>query len=240
MFKSISYILPLILLGCAPKKPDPKNDNHDGSAPVLILDGYQVSLNELNRRIDNLPEFAASKLSTVEAKRAHLTGVAQFEVLALHAARTGFDSDPEVISALKIALQKSHKNERFELDESEILDEIKRREIEIRYGLFFENIECSFEEQLLSLNGSNRLDAAKVRPGARSFSTRTTDSSLSKQQTIIQNLKSRGDYKFTPKEENVCEATILTALEKRSVDRVKVEADMRAQKLRAFTNTLEK
>lgn len=240
MPNAIYYILPMILLSCAPKKPDPKNDKHDGSAPVLILNDETISLNEFNRRIESLPDFAKSRLGTIEAKRVHLTGVAQFEVLAKYAAKIGLEKDPEVISALKTALQKSLRQPPVELTNEEIEQEMKRRKTEIRFGLLLNNADCFLQKELLSIKPAKRLDRIKAEVGIVSFSTRIKDDNLVSDQGTLEGLFVVGDHKMKKDKGERCRVVMLTKIETFNADRVNVENDLRAQKREAFLETLEK
>ena len=236
----IYYILPLILFNCAPQKPDPKNDKYDGSAPVLVLNEETVSVNEFNRRIENLPEFAGNKLRTIEAKRAHLTGVAQFEVLAAHAANTGLAKDPEVVSALKIALQESHQQQDVEVSTEEIDAQMMLRRKETRFGLIQKNTNCSLQNDLQPMDVKTRLNAIKALPGWVSFSTRLPETAIASEQALIATLKKIGDYKFVNLENDSCQVVILTKIEIQEGDRLQVETELRAQKKAAFLKTLKK
>lgn len=130
-------------LDCAPNRPDPSNSKYDGSAPVLIIDGEEISLDEFRRRIKALPEFASSRLSSIEAQRVHLSGVAQFEVLANYAIKTGHTKDPELMKALDNAIFNAWiGSQKIEITPEEIDIEITKTQQKVHYAIAYRGERC--------------------------------------------------------------------------------------------------
>jgi hypothetical protein len=121
MLAATLLIAGLFVAGCAPEKPsearlrgdlDRTGEAKGNQRPtaeiekeaVVTVDGEEISLGELNRRLQELPEFARARYSTTEQKQSYLDSVAQFELMADVAEQEGFGDRPEVRYALEAAL----------------------------------------------------------------------------------------------------------------------------------------
>lgn len=124
--------------GCAPHKPT-RAQMRGGRAAgeraeskasidkeaVVVVDGEEISLGELERRIGELPEYARARYATIEQKQSYLDSVAQFEVMADVAERDGLGDRPEVYWAMKQAMaddlvDEAVRKERAEIGRDEI------------------------------------------------------------------------------------------------------------------------
>lgn len=110
----ISAILMLAMLaGCAPERPsDQKGDastqskktlQGDGreALPVAKIDGEEISVGDLERRISGMAPYARVRYSTTAQREELLQSVIVFEVLADEAERRGLKDDPEVLHQMK-------------------------------------------------------------------------------------------------------------------------------------------
>ena len=110
----ISAILTLaVTASCAPERPsDQKGDvseqrkkalQGDGrqALPVAKIDGEQISLGDLERRISGMAPYARVRYSTTAQREELLQSVIVFEILADEAERRGLKEDPEVLHQMK-------------------------------------------------------------------------------------------------------------------------------------------
>lgn len=104
----------LALVACDLEKPSERMLQEGSSAdrrasqatrgdqePVAIVNGEVVTLDEFQRRIEQLAPFARARLSSLDKRKDFLDSVVQFEVLADEAEERGYGDDPAVIQAMK-------------------------------------------------------------------------------------------------------------------------------------------
>lgn len=121
-----------LVAACAPEKPSDKRDlRRQASAeesreatnleqqPVVVVDGEEISLGEFERRLQELPEYARVRYSSIEQKKEYLNSVAQFEVMADVAESKGLGDADAVYFAMKDALAER------------LLDEVVRQNVEM-------------------------------------------------------------------------------------------------------------
>ncbi|GEM_PF-4314050 len=247
MLRLLPYFCCLCAVGCAPQKPDPKNDKHDGSAPLIILEGEEISLNEFNRRIDALPDFAAARLTTIEEKRAYLAAVAQFEVLAHYAAKKGFDKDPFVVSQTLRAIRKSQalaSHKIIQVTPEDILEEEKKQTTIVHYGLKLNAYPCAFEKESKQ-TPANLLDYGDLHDlDVVNFSTRLPDPTFEKEQRALSNLSAVGAlvrlHKPTHSDKpESCDFILLTKIEQTKPDSIEIKNEIRAAKWKVYLDTFK-
>jgi parvulin-like peptidyl-prolyl isomerase len=110
-------VLVAAAVSCKPEKPSTHWERErvagdEGAAgtteldkqPVLIVDGESISLEQFNRRVNQLAEFVRVRYASIERRQGYLDAMAQFEVLADRAEEQGYGARPEVHLALEEAL----------------------------------------------------------------------------------------------------------------------------------------
>jgi peptidyl-prolyl cis-trans isomerase C len=93
-----------------PKGP-PQTPEELGAA-VAVIDGYTITVDDLQERINNQSPYVRARYTSLERKKEVLDSLIRFEVLANEALRQGLDKDPEVVRAMKqVMIQKLLKHE---------------------------------------------------------------------------------------------------------------------------------
>jgi hypothetical protein len=110
-------LLAALLVGCPPVKPSERIERgehvsqtaRDDERQVAVrVDGESVTRSEIERRIQQMPEYARVQYRTVEKQRSHLTSVVQFEIMADVAESRGLGQRPHVLDAFETALAERH------------------------------------------------------------------------------------------------------------------------------------
>jgi peptidyl-prolyl cis-trans isomerase C len=86
----------LLVGGCGPRgaaagRPD----------VVARIDGEEITVSDLQKRLDALDPYSRARFSAPEQKRKFLENLVRFEVLAAEAEKRGYDKDPDVQRVLK-------------------------------------------------------------------------------------------------------------------------------------------
>ena len=102
---------------CAPERPTDRAADAPTSAPaseggfegrealpVAVINGEEIPLGELERRIDAMAPYARSRYASMTQRKELLDSVVTFEVLADEAERRGLGRDPAVIYEMKAAM----------------------------------------------------------------------------------------------------------------------------------------
>jgi hypothetical protein len=154
LVKSIFPILALsvsFLSGCPLEKPEPttqvQSETGLSEQPVVIVDGEEIPLAELDRRIERLPSYARSRLASVPSRQKHLDALADFELLADEAERKGYGDDPRVVDAVKEALAKQALGTRLAAGEEAVPPEtLEERRENATVRLATEDVARALEE----------------------------------------------------------------------------------------------
>lgn len=73
----------------------------DQEKVVARVGDIQISLLDVERRLNQQAPYARARYTSLERKKEFLDNLVRFEVLAMEAARKGYDRDPEVIQQMK-------------------------------------------------------------------------------------------------------------------------------------------
>ncbi len=71
---------------------------------LVKVNNEEITLGEYERRLNSLAPFARARYNTPARKKDFLDNMIQFEVLAQHASKKGYDKHPEVLLELKQAM----------------------------------------------------------------------------------------------------------------------------------------
>lgn len=111
----IGWVVSAVVVGCAPQKPsdvddaqqlglEADDDPRDRQQVVARIDGDELELEEFERRLDGLVEFAAVRFYSTDARKELLTRMVGFEVMADVAQDKGYGTDARVRDAIKEAM----------------------------------------------------------------------------------------------------------------------------------------
>ncbi|MEO1269512.1 MAG: peptidyl-prolyl cis-trans isomerase [Myxococcota bacterium] len=89
---------------------------------VAMINGKPLTLGEYERRLNAQPPFVRARYSNLARKSDFLTSMIQFEILADHAQKLGYDTDPDVVLNLKQAMVRKMRSD--ELDKRVSLGDI--------------------------------------------------------------------------------------------------------------------
>ncbi|HIA01306.1 MAG TPA: hypothetical protein EYN06_06370 [Myxococcales bacterium] len=91
----------------AKKDEDPAGkslSDAERSLVVAKVGDYKLTLGDMERQIRQQPAFARARYRLFEKKVEFLHNLVQFELMAMQAHKKGYDSDPEVVLAMKRAM----------------------------------------------------------------------------------------------------------------------------------------
>ena len=84
----------------------------DLGAPLAKVDGVEITVGELQERLNRMSPYIRARYTSLEQKKEFLDSLVRFEVLAKEAERRGFGSDPEVVRTMKqVMIQKLMRDE---------------------------------------------------------------------------------------------------------------------------------
>ena len=95
------------------KRPDPAaaelppQSDSELATPLAKIDNVVITVSEFQDRINRQSPYVRGRYTSRENQREFLTNLIRFEVLAIEAARRGFDKDPDAVRAMKqVMIQK--------------------------------------------------------------------------------------------------------------------------------------
>jgi peptidyl-prolyl cis-trans isomerase C len=85
----------------------PPQSKEELSLPVADIDGYTITLDDFQDRINKQSPYIRARYTSMERKKEFLDNLVRFEVLATEAKKRGLDQDPEVVRTMKqVMIQK--------------------------------------------------------------------------------------------------------------------------------------
>lgn len=148
----IAIVVLLLASGCPLEKPEPtaqvQSESGLSEQPVVVVDGEEISLGELEYRVERLPSYARSRLASVQSRQRHLDALADFELLADEAERKGYGDDPRVVDAVKHGLAQQALGTRGASGEEATIDRtLKERRDAARVELTTEAVAAALKEK---------------------------------------------------------------------------------------------
>ena len=98
---------------------------------IALVNGDPITLGEFEQRLNDQPPFVRARYNTVPRKREFLDNMIQFEILADHARKLGYDKHPDVLLNLKQAMVRKMRAD--ELDERVALRDVSEEAIRAWY-----------------------------------------------------------------------------------------------------------
>jgi peptidyl-prolyl cis-trans isomerase C len=90
----------------------PPQSKEELGLPVAEIDGYTITLDDFQDRINKQSPYIRARYTSMERKKEFLDNLVRFEVLATEAKKRGLDQDPEVVRTMKqVMIQKLMKVE---------------------------------------------------------------------------------------------------------------------------------
>jgi peptidyl-prolyl cis-trans isomerase C len=90
----------------------PPQSKEELGLPVAEIDGYTITLEDFQDRINKQSPYIRARYTSMERKKEFLDNLVRFEVLATEAKKRGLDQDPEVVRTMKqVMIQKLMKVE---------------------------------------------------------------------------------------------------------------------------------
>src|SRR5688572_46467 len=92
----------------------PGQSEQELAEPVATIDGYKITVAELQDRINKQSPYVRARYNSLEQKKEFLDTIIRFEVLAREAKKRGYDEDPEVVRTMKQVMIQRLLKEEFE------------------------------------------------------------------------------------------------------------------------------
>lgn len=133
-------VLALMVVGCPPTRPSERGDRtgtvgeSDGPTDrqvVARVNDERLSIAELERRIEELPEYARARYRTAGKRQEYVKSLVRFEVMADIAESRGLGDAPEVRDGMEAALQRDLLESK--LREKVSVNDVSEEAIEARY-----------------------------------------------------------------------------------------------------------
>lgn len=130
----------VVLVGCPPTRPSERSDRTGAVGAsegpqdrriVARVNDEKLSVAELERRIDELPEYARARYRTTGKRQEFVKSLVRFEVMADVAESRGLGDAPEVRDAMEASVQRELLESK--LRESVSVDGISEEAVEERY-----------------------------------------------------------------------------------------------------------
>lgn len=179
----LAAAMALLTAGCAPDKPEVINRVSAGGDQQVayVVDDESFTVEDVNDRLQSLPEWARARFGTVDRKKGFLATLAQFELMVDEAERLGYDEHPETLDRYEEAFVDGWIDAQIEADppaDSEVrahfedqIDRFRRGEARTTYIIL-----TTSEQRAKTLR--QRIMGAPVDERTEAFRTVATDFSL--------------------------------------------------------------